>query len=124
MNLFRRLWNDEGGAIVSTELVLVGSTLVAGMIVGMTSVRDQVVQELGDTAEAISEVNQSYSFTGVKSHNASTAGSDFEDQLDEGDADNGGNGKDGGIDVTVPPEDEAGSSPTTPKEETPTENEA
>lgn len=125
MNLLRRLWHDETGAVISTELVLAGSTLVAGMLVGMTTLRDQVVQELSDTAEAISEINQSYSYTGVTSHNAWTAGSDFDDKLDVGDANNGENGKDGGVDVTAPPEDEEGDgTPAQPAEETPPKNEA
>ena len=47
-----KLWNDEAGFIVSAELVLIATILVLGMIVGLVSVRDQVVQELGDIALA------------------------------------------------------------------------
>ncbi len=77
-----RLWNDEAGFVVSSELVLLGTILVIGMIVGLTTVRDQVVQELADVAGAISDLNQSYSFAAITGHDASTAGSDFNDLRD------------------------------------------
>ena len=44
MKMFRKLWKDEAGFIVSAELVLVATMLVIGMIVGLTVVRNQVVQ--------------------------------------------------------------------------------
>ncbi len=69
-----KLWNDEAGFIVSAELVLIATILVLGMIVGLVSVRDQVVQELGDIALAFGRINQSYSFSGITGHTSSTAG--------------------------------------------------
>ena len=77
-----RLWNDEAGFIVSAELVLIATILVLGMIVGLVSVRDQVVQELGDIALAIGFINQSYSFSGITGHTSSTSGSILNDQTD------------------------------------------
>ena len=82
MNLLRRLWDDEAGFVVSAELVLVGTMLVIGAVVGLTSVRNQVVQELGDLAIAIGNVNQSYEYSGVIGHAAATSGSIFQDQHD------------------------------------------
>ena len=35
LHMLKRLWNDEGGAIISAELVLVATILVIGMIVGL-----------------------------------------------------------------------------------------
>ena len=87
MNLLVRLWNDECGFIVSAELVLVATILVLGMIVGLVSLRDQIVQELGDVAAAFSQLNQSYSFSGVTGHTSNTAGSQFADRTDFCDAD-------------------------------------
>ena len=86
----RKLWSDEAGFIVSAELVLIATILVLGMIVGLVSVRDQVVQELGDIALAFAVVNQSYSFSGITGHTSSTAGSllaDTTDFCDEDQAD-------------------------------------
>ena len=77
-----KLWNDEAGFIVSAELVLIATILVLGMIVGLVSVRDQVVQELGDIAIAIGVINQSYSFSGITGHTSYTVGSWLEDTVD------------------------------------------
>ncbi len=82
MNVLHRLWADEAGFVVSTELVLVATTLVVGMLVGLVTVRDQVVQELGDVALAVGNVNQSYQYNGVTGHTSATAGSDFLDEND------------------------------------------
>jgi Flp pilus assembly pilin Flp len=82
MKLVQRLWNDEAGFVVSAELVLIATVLVIGMLVGLVTIRDQVVQELADVADAISEVDQSYSFSGVTGHSASTSGTLFNDTHD------------------------------------------
>ncbi len=87
MNMLTKFWNDEAGFVVSSELVLIGTILVLGVVVGLATVRDQVVQELGDLALAISNINQSYSFSGVTGHTSSTSGSLFDDQLDFCDSD-------------------------------------
>ena len=83
MTMFKSLWEDQSGAIISAELILVVTILILGMVVGLTTLRDQVIQELGDVAIAIASVNQSYSFSGVTGHHSSSAGSVFIDLLDE-----------------------------------------
>ena len=90
----KKFWSDEAGFIVSAELVLIATILVLGMIVGLVSVRDQVVQELGDIALAIGFINQSYSFSGITGHTSSTAGSFLDDNADvcDGPADPAGSG--------------------------------
>ena len=80
--LLHQLWNDEIGFIISSELILIATILVIGMIVGLTTVRDQVVQELADIAMAFSDVTQSYAYNGVTGHTSSTEGSDFNDLTD------------------------------------------
>ena len=82
MKLMQRLWNDEAGFVVSAELVLIATVLVIGMLVGLVTIRDQVVQELADVADAFSEVDQSYSFSGVTGHASSTSGTIFNDESD------------------------------------------
>jgi hypothetical protein len=84
--MLHKLWNDEIGFIISSELVLVATILVIGMIVGMTTIRDQVVQEMADVAAAFSDLTQSYSYGGITGHSSSTQGSDFNDALDFCDA--------------------------------------
>lgn len=80
--MLRKLWSDEAGAIISAEIVLVATILVIGMIVGLKSVRDAVVTELADVAQAIANLDQSYSFTGITGHGAATAGANFVDSAD------------------------------------------
>lgn len=82
MKTLMRLWADQSGAVVSAELVLIITILILGMVVGLTSLRDQVTQELGDVAGAISTINQSFSFSGATGHHSSTAGSIFVDFTD------------------------------------------
>ena len=77
-----KLWNDESGAILSAEIVLVATILVIGVIVGLKSVRDAVVTELADVGAAIGSINQDFSYSGVAGHAAATAGSSFADAQD------------------------------------------
>ncbi len=82
MKVLTQLWRDDLGFIISAELVLIATILVIGMIVGLVSLRDQVVQELGDVGAAFSQLVQSYSFSGITGHTSSTAGSAFADFAD------------------------------------------
>jgi hypothetical protein len=77
-----RLWKEETGAIVSAEIMLVATILVIGVVVGLKSVRDSVVTELADVAQAIGNVNQSYSYSATAGHHAFTAGAAFTDNFD------------------------------------------
>ena len=95
--MFHKLWNDEAGAIVSAEIMLVATILVIGVIVGLKSVRDSVVTELADVAQALANVNQSYSYSGVSGHHTFTAGAAYTDLADfcdtPGAPSDAGNGK-------------------------------
>jgi Flp pilus assembly pilin Flp len=91
MKLLSRLWADEAGFVVSSELVLIATVMVVGLLAGMTTVRDQVMQELADVADAVSEIDQSYAYTSITGHTSSTAGSWFDDTGDDCDFDDGNN---------------------------------
>jgi len=86
--MLKSLWNDEAGVILSAEIVLVGTILVIGMIVGLVELQCSVVDELNDLGEAIGSINQSYQYTGIlsvkKGHKikALTVGSRFVDGRD------------------------------------------
>ena len=82
MKLVNRLWNEEVGAIVSAEIMLVATILVIGVIVGLKSVRDSVVTELADVAQALANVSQSYSYSATSGHHAFTGGGSFSDKTD------------------------------------------
>jgi len=85
MKLAQRLWKDEAGFVISAELVLVATLLVIGMIVGLTELRNQVVQELVDVGQAIGFVNQGYEYMGVsKDLVGNTDASGWDDLADFG----------------------------------------
>lgn len=71
------LWRDECGALISAELVTVGTVAVVGMTVGLSAVSDAVNEELADLARAIRSLDQSYSFRGHFSRRGYSAGSQF-----------------------------------------------
>ena len=50
--LLKKLIEDESGIIVSSEIVLVGTILVIGCIVGLASLSYAVNNELNDVAQA------------------------------------------------------------------------
>jgi len=82
MRLFVRLWRDDAGALIATEWVFVATILVLGIITGLVAVRQAVIAELGDFANAVLSLNQSFSFTGQVNCQSSTAGSQFIDAAD------------------------------------------
>lgn len=90
VTLFSRLGSDERGFVVTSELVLIATLCVLGLVTGLTCLRQAVNAELGDVASAIGSLNQSYSYSGKHGCitprcgvSAWTAGSAFFDGQDE-----------------------------------------
>jgi len=71
MRWFNLLWRDERGAIISAEIMLVATLLVIGVIVGLKSVRDSVVSELADVAQAVSSASQGFWHRGNRDNGGS-----------------------------------------------------
>jgi Flp pilus assembly pilin Flp len=86
MNLLNALKHDEQGFVVSAELVLVGTILVLGMIVGLTELSYGVNEELEDVGSAIGSINQTYYYTLASGHKGEVVGSTFLDFRDECDS--------------------------------------
>ena len=86
MNILNALKNDENGFVVSAELVLVGTILVLGMIVGLTELSYGVNEELEDLGSAIGAINQTYYFTLGSGRKGTVIGSTFLDFTDECDS--------------------------------------
>jgi len=86
----RQLWDDESGAVISTELALILSILGIGLVTGATTLRDAIVTELADTGQAISNTDQSFHIPGVTARSSVAGGSVFSDALDFGDNGVGG----------------------------------
>ena len=63
----KSLWNDESGVILSAEIVLIGTILVLGMIVGLVELQCAIVAELSDLSSAIGNLDQSYTVSGLAS---------------------------------------------------------
>ena len=85
-NVLKALWNDNAGFVISTELILVSTIAVLGLMVGLTEVASGVNQELEDVASAVGSMNQSYVFAGFSGCKATTVGSCFTDIVDECDS--------------------------------------
>jgi hypothetical protein len=65
--MLNKLWNDEAGVILSAELVLIGTILVIGMVVGLVELQCAIVAELSDLGDAIGNFDQSYQTSGLLS---------------------------------------------------------
>ena len=82
----RCLLEDEGGFVVSSELMLMSSLVVLGLLVGLESARSAVTAELSDVVGSMQDLNQSFSVDGIVYHNSNVAGFNFVDDIDECDS--------------------------------------
>ena len=60
--MLRKLFNDETGAVVSAELILILTITFCAAAVGWSTISSAVVTELNDVSEMIGSVDQSYSY--------------------------------------------------------------
>jgi hypothetical protein len=63
--LVMKLWSDDAGYILSAESVFLFTITVLGITIGMAAVRNAVVSELVEVANAIAALDQGYSFNGL-----------------------------------------------------------
>ena len=78
-----KLYADEAGFIISSELILVATITVLAMVVGLAEVRSAVSEELEDVGSAVGAMQQSYWYEGLTSRGkAAVSGSVFEDEQD------------------------------------------
>lgn len=63
--MLKKLWMDEGGALLSVELILLIVITVIGITVGMVVLRDAVVAEFQDVAAAVSSIDPGYGWAGL-----------------------------------------------------------
>jgi hypothetical protein len=90
--MLRNLLNDESGFLISAELVLIFTLVFCAVAVGMGVIKDSLAQELGDVAEAIGALDQTYNYRGIQapstagggtSSHARCSGSGFNDENDD-----------------------------------------
>lgn len=55
----------QAGFVVTAEMVFLATIIFIGSIIGLVVIRDALVQELLDVAEAI-EISEQYAFDGIK----------------------------------------------------------
>jgi Flp pilus assembly pilin Flp len=58
----KRLWTEEDG-VLSFEWTLLLTLLVIGIVSGVAAVRDGIIDELGDVAQMMLAVDQSYTIS-------------------------------------------------------------
>jgi hypothetical protein len=87
MRMMKHLWTDQAGVVISSELLLIVTIAVIGLLVGVVAVRDAVVQELADVAAAVGALDQSYQYNGVTNtcadSSAATHGGRMVDDADQ-----------------------------------------
>jgi hypothetical protein len=66
VGLLARLWQDDCGALLATELLLILTVLVIGVLVGLVAIRQGVITEGIDVSHAITALDTSYGFTGQR----------------------------------------------------------
>lgn len=57
--LARKLWSEDDG-VLSFEWTLIVTLLVIGVVAGLSAARDAIVDELGDAAQAMLALDDSY----------------------------------------------------------------
>lgn len=77
----RNLWNDDGGNIVTWEVIF-WLTIGISVTVGIKALKNAEISELHELANALLQLNQSYSFAGETNCKASAAGSSAQDTAD------------------------------------------
>jgi Flp pilus assembly pilin Flp len=58
-NVLARIWKEEDG-VLSFEWVLLVTLLTIGIVSGLAGARDAIIDELGDVAQAMLALDQSY----------------------------------------------------------------
>jgi Flp pilus assembly pilin Flp len=76
---FARLWHEQDG-VLSFEWTVLTSLLTVGVVSGIASVRDSVVDEMGDLSQAMVNLDQSYYIEpplGIRVHSGGYGGWGF-----------------------------------------------
>lgn len=72
--LLQKLWADNRGALIAVEWVFLATILILGILTGLIAVRQAVLSELTEFAQAILGLNNSFSFSATSNCLASQAG--------------------------------------------------
>jgi Flp pilus assembly pilin Flp len=59
-SLLSRFWNDECGAVIATEYLMLGSVVAVGSASGMVAMRDTIVDEYKELGASVREIRQTH----------------------------------------------------------------
>jgi len=62
--ILQQAWREDDG-VLSFEWTIITVVIVFGIVGGFAAIRDALIDELGDMAEAVIEIDQSFSFSGL-----------------------------------------------------------
>jgi Flp pilus assembly pilin Flp len=62
--LLAQLWDDDNGAVISSELILVLGVLVLGLIPGLVALRNSVNAALTTIGNFLNRITPSFTFSG------------------------------------------------------------
>lgn len=76
--------HKQSGVVMASELAVLNSVMVVGMVTGLATMRDAATAEMEDVAEAIGQLDQSFAIAGLRSGHGSAVseGSSFGDAID------------------------------------------
>jgi len=64
--LSSKFWTDDRGAVISTELILVISILIFGLIPGLIALRNSSIAALGNIGDTLVELIPSFTYSGFE----------------------------------------------------------
>ena len=70
MQLLRRLWNEDRGAVIGVEMILIIAILVFGLIVGLVALRNSVIAVFGTIGNILTTTTPSFTYSGFAIGNA------------------------------------------------------
>jgi|SRR5580658_2265768 Flp pilus assembly pilin Flp len=62
--VLRHFWADDHGAVISTELILVVSILIFGVIAGLVALRNSIIASFGNIGDTLVELVPSFTYSG------------------------------------------------------------
>ena len=75
--LLERLWKDDGGSILATEYLMLGSIVALGGAAGLNSLRDATANEMAEYGNSVRAVSQTYRESALQSLKASKTTSSY-----------------------------------------------
>ena len=103
-----QLFRDEAGVVVTPEIIIITTVGLLSLIAGWNAVSNALASELGDVANSVAALDQSYSYRGISAGvHATCSGSGFADNgqtfsVEPVDVTITGPGGDDQITITIP----------------------